>query len=63
MIFKVPDISCNHCKKRILDALSNVNGIEQLEVNVSEKTVEVSGSADPDTIKKVLHNAGYPVKE
>lgn len=63
MIFTVPDISCNHCKKRIEDALSSIKGVEQIAVNIHNKTVEVSGKIPVETIKKALHDAGYPVKD
>ncbi len=63
MRFAVPDISCNHCKKRIEDALSSIEGIEQITVNIENKTVEVSGKISAETIKKVLRDAGYPVKD
>ncbi len=63
MKFHVPNISCNHCKKRVMAALESVQGIEHVEVNIEDKNVEVSGNFDADIIKKVLQGSGYPVIE
>jgi copper chaperone CopZ len=46
-----------------MDALESVQGIGRVEVNVEQKTVEVSGNCDAGIIKKVLQDAGYPVQE
>mgnify|MGYP000903228175 FL=1 len=63
MIFKVPDMSCNHCKMRIQKALQGLQGIDNMKINLSDKTVTVTGTASDGEIKKALQEAGYPVQE
>ncbi len=48
---------------RIENALSGIKGVEQIDVNVANKTVEVSGNFSVESVKKTLQDAGYPVKD
>ncbi len=48
---------------RIENALSGIKGVEYIDVNVVNKTVDVSGSFSVDSVKKALQDAGYPVKD
>jgi copper chaperone len=62
--FIAPDISCHHCAMAIKKALSKVEGVCTIDVDVSSKKVSV----DYDTAKTNLPNIeaamseeGYPV--
>ena len=37
----VPDISCEHCERAVKNALGSVEGIQQVDVDIPGKTVEV----------------------
>jgi copper chaperone len=63
MIVTVPDMSCNHCKMRIIDALKSLPGIGSIAVDVDKKTVEISGNTDIREVKKAIEDAGYSVSE
>jgi copper chaperone len=60
-IYDVPGISCGHCKASIEGALSDVEGMEAIEVDVDARTVRVKGYAPDEAIRAALDDAGYDV--
>ena len=64
--FSVPEISCGGCANGIKNALGKVAGINQIEVDIQAKTVDVKFDADvikESQIVDVLDDAGYPVEQ
>jgi copper chaperone len=64
--FNVPSISCGHCVRTIRTALGEVEGVQQVAVDIDTKQVEVI--YDPATVseaqmKATLAEADYPVIE
>ena len=61
--FRVPEISCGHCKDTIESTLSNVESVESVSVDIEKKSVEVFSSSDIDMIKvsQLLDEQGYTV--
>lgn len=64
--FSVPDISCGGCANGIKNALGKVAGINQVEVDIQAKTVDIK--YDANTVREsqiidVLDDAGYPVEQ
>lgn len=61
-VLSVPDMSCDHCKGRILKALETLPGISAA-VDLKKKTVTVSMEQDVDdqTLRQLIEDAGYPV--
>ena len=60
----VPDISCAHCEKTILDALRGQPGVQAVAVSVPAKSVLLKYNEDAITLQKVeeiLDEEGYPV--
>ncbi len=59
-----PDIVCGGCASSIKNALGNLVGVENVEVDVAAKTVTVehSGAASRDSIVAALDRAGYAVQ-
>lgn len=60
-LLKVPDISCNHCKMRILKALEEI-GEKNFEIRVSEKEVIIETNNIEKVVKK-LEEIDYPVEQ
>jgi len=58
MVFVVPDMSCEHCVRRITQVLNNA-GYEDVEVLLSEKLVKVT-TDKPEEVMEILEGAGYP---
>ncbi len=62
--FRVPEMSCGHCKATVEGALNQLDGVERAEAHVEDKRVEVA--FDPDRIDRqrlveAIENSGYPV--
>jgi copper chaperone CopZ len=60
--FRVLDFDCPSCASTVERALSNVDGVEDVEVHYSTGRVEVEyddGVADPDVFAQTIENQGY----
>ena len=60
----VPDISCGHCKTSIEGAVSELDGVEKVEVNIDARTVDVAfdgGTVAREAIVGAIEEQGYEV--
>jgi copper ion binding protein len=59
----VEGMSCGHCVKHVKEALSELNGVTNVEVNLEAKTavLEASGEVSDEDIKFAIDDAGYEV--
>lgn len=60
----VPDISCDHCKTSIEGAVSEVDGVEQVEVAIQERAVDVTFDGREITFNRIvaaIEGQGYEV--
>jgi len=60
--FRVLDFDCPSCAGTVERALSNVDGVEDVEVHYATGRVEVTYEtdvADPDTFAQTIENQGY----
>lgn len=63
-VLTVPDISCEHCVRTVTNALTPVEGIKQVSVDIPSKQVSVEydeARVDVDTMREVLAEEDYPV--
>ena len=63
-IIKVEGMSCSHCVNAVTKAVSSLEGVSQVQVNLEEKTAVVE--YDPskialDVIKAAIEEEGYDV--
>lgn len=58
--FKVPGMSCEHCKAAIERALKGLEGVQEVVVDLKNKTVGVEGEVNKEVLERVLAEAGYP---
>ncbi|MFH5881700.1 MAG: heavy-metal-associated domain-containing protein [Candidatus Izemoplasmataceae bacterium] len=62
MKYEVSNMTCNHCKKRIEDTLSE-SGVSKFEVLLEEKALIVSSNElDDEAIKSLIMSKGYDIK-
>lgn len=62
--YSVPDVSCNHCKMAIENAVGALDGVSKVEVDVEGKTVTLSyddKAVAEETVLDTLAKEGYPV--
>ena len=60
--YVVPGISCDHCKAAIESEVSQVPGVDRVEVDVAARTVRVEGDADDAAVRAAIDEAGYDVE-
>jgi len=60
-VFDVPDISCDHCKRAIEEAVSAVSEVDSVVVTVDRRLVEVAGVASDEAVIAAIGQAGYEV--
>ena len=63
-VLTVPDISCEHCERAIKNALSPLDGVVGVEVNIPEHLVRVDfdeSRANVAQFQSVLEDEEYPV--
>ena len=64
-VLNVPDISCEHCERTITGALSPVEGIRAVDVDIPARQVRVDydeASVDVERMKAILQEEDYPVE-
>jgi len=64
VVLNVPDISCEHCERTITEALTPMDGVRSVNVDIPTKQVRVEydeGTADVEQMKGVLEEEDYPV--
>ena len=64
-ILNVPDISCGHCQATITNALTPLDGVQAVNVDIPTRKVTVEydpTTVDLDRMKEVLAEEDYPVE-
>lgn len=58
--YKVPGMHCGHCEAAVKQEVSQVAGVESVEVDLETKLVTISGDglAD-DALRAAIDEAGY----
>lgn len=65
VLLNVPDISCEHCERTITEALTPLDGVGSVHVDIPTKQVRVAfeeGVVDVERMKEVLAEEEYPVE-
>lgn len=60
LTYSVPAIHCAHCAMSIREEVSEVDGVDEVAVDLDTKVVTVSGSAvDDAAVRAAIEEAGY----
>jgi copper chaperone CopZ len=58
--YSVPGMSCDHCKHAVSSELSEVEGVESVDVDLATKLVTIRGSELEDAaLRAAIDEAGY----
>ena len=59
----IEGMSCNHCVAHVTDALKEVAGIENVQVNLDDKyaLIDLTREVDHEKIKSAIEEVGYKV--
>jgi copper chaperone len=64
-VLNIPDISCEHCERTITNALTPVEGVRMVQVDIPTRQVRVEydeAQVSVDQMKDVLQEEDYPVE-
>lgn len=56
---EIEGMSCNHCANRVKNAIAGIEGVEFVEINLSDKAAYVAGDYDLQTVKDAVNELGY----
>lgn len=64
-VLVIEGMSCNHCKMRVENALSALEGVESVNVDLASKTATLSLTEDiaSSVLTAVVDDAGYDLIE
>jgi copper chaperone CopZ len=58
--YTVPDMTCGHCKQAVTEELTQVEGVESVDVDLETKLVVVQGDGlDDAALRAAIEEAGY----
>jgi copper chaperone CopZ len=57
----IQGMNCGHCVKRVTNALKEVAGVTDVKVDLADNSATVTGTADIETLKAAVDEAGYEV--
>ena len=60
LTYSVPGVSCGHCRAAIAEEVSQVAGVESVDVDLEAKVVTVVGGEDA-AVRAAIDEAGYDV--
>lgn len=59
-VYTVPAIHCDHCAMSIREEVSEVQGVEAVDVDLETKLVTIRGSKlDDGALRTAIEEAGY----
>ncbi|MDA2969938.1 MAG: cation transporter [Actinomycetota bacterium] len=62
--FKVPEISCGHCKQTIESTIGSLDYVQKVDVDIENKLVSVDSNqvVDLSDFEKLLDDHGYTIE-
>ena len=58
-MFKVPDMTCQHCVRTLENILKKLDGVEEVNVNLQRKEITVKGNVPDREVISAIKQAGY----
>lgn len=59
--YTVVGMTCNSCVNKVTNAVTGVEGVVDVDVDVSNGTLEISGHIDDAGIRAAVAQAGYNI--
>lgn len=61
--FKVPEMSCNHCKMRIEKKMANSGKVTNLKIDLESKKVSLESDLSQEDLIGLFDEAGYDAEK
>lgn len=62
-IYIIKGMSCPHCQASVTKAISSLQGVESVSVDLGSGEAVVEGDADDSAVRDAIFNAGFSVKD
>jgi copper chaperone len=59
--YTVIGMTCNSCVNKVTNAVTGVEGVDDIDVDVSNGMLEVTGQIDDAAIRDAVAQAGYKI--
>ena len=59
--YTIKGMNCPHCQAAVTKSISGVNGVQQVEVNLSTGKATVEGNHNADELVAAVRSAGFDV--
>jgi copper chaperone len=60
--YTVDGMTCQHCVLSVTEEVSEVAGVENVEVDLASGRLLVSGEATDEAVREAVKDAGYAVR-
>ena len=57
--YTVVGMTCNSCVNKVTSAVTDIEGVVDVDVDISDGTLQVSGHIDDSAIRGAVAQAGY----
>jgi len=57
--YRVSGMTCGHCVAAVTQEVSQLDGVEHVEVDLDTKLVVVRGAAADERVRAAIEDAGY----
>ncbi|MCK8516721.1 heavy-metal-associated domain-containing protein [Methylonatrum kenyense] len=61
--FSVTGMDCGHCKQAVEKAVSGIDGVQSVQVELAGARVTVTGDVRPETVVETIRGAGYAASQ
>ena len=61
--YTVVGMTCNGCVNKVTNAVTDIAGVEDVDVDVSNGTLEVVGQIDDAAIRAAVAQVGYTIAD
>ena len=59
--YSIEGVKCGGCVAAVNEKLSKLDNVDNIEINIQEKTIEVEGTASKEELQAALSDTNYKI--
>ena len=59
--YSIEGVKCGGCVAAVKEKLSKLDNVDNIEINIQEKTIEVEGTASKEDLQAALSDTNYKI--
>ena len=59
--YSIEGVKCGGCVAAVKERLSKLDNVDNIEINIQEKTIEVEGTASKEELQAALLDTNYKI--